>query len=38
MQVSTVWYQDLNPEFRIDAEYYRKEVLRVPNKSVDMDL
>lgn len=27
MQVSTVRYKDLNHEFRIDAEYYREEVL-----------
>lgn len=27
MQVSTVRFQKLNPEFRIDAEYYRAEVL-----------
>ncbi len=27
MQVSTINYKKLNPEFRIDAEYYRKEIL-----------
>lgn len=27
MQVSTVRFQKLNPEFRIDAEYYRAEIL-----------
>jgi len=27
MQVSTIQYQDLNQEFRIDAEYYREEIL-----------
>ena len=27
MQVSSVNYKDLNPEFRIDAEYYREEIL-----------
>lgn len=27
MQVSTVLYQDLNLEFRVDAEYYRKKIL-----------
>ena len=27
MQISTVMLQDLNHEFRIDAEYYRKEIL-----------
>ena len=27
MQISSVNYKDLNPEFRIDAEYYRAEIL-----------
>lgn len=31
MQISTVRYQDLNHEFRIDAEYYREEVLNCLN-------
>lgn len=31
MQVSTTFFQDLNHEFRIDAEYYREEVLNKLN-------
>ena len=27
MQISTVMFNDLNPEMRIDAEYYRVEIL-----------
>ena len=27
MQVSTIFFQDLNHEFRIDAEYYREEII-----------